>query len=169
LLIPLLIVPAFAQPLSDKTGLKTSFEILVDGKTFAVEAVSNFDIRDITYSDGRIGFDIQSMLENNLGELQIPRNVTKGNLYFYLDGQQITPKVLQNDKISFVTLEFVGNGTHTLEITSDLSTTILEDKSDDTKFDQITVSVAVVSIVIAAGVGSTVAFYVKRKSKLQQT
>jgi hypothetical protein len=96
--------------------------------------------------------------------MQIPQNITKGTLQFYLDGQEIDAKVLQNNRISFVTLEFAGNGTHTLEIIGDVSAADLPELPDKTtKFDQLMVIAAVVGIVVAVGAGSTIAFYVKRK------
>jgi hypothetical protein len=157
-------VPVFAQPLSDKTGFKVSFDVLIDGKEFAVETVSNFDVQNLIFEDGKLVLDIWSGLENNFGELQIPRNITKGTLQFYLDGQEIDAKVLQNDRISFVTLEFAGNGTHTLEIMGEASAANLPELSDNTtKFDQLMVVASVMGIVVAVGAGSTIAFYVKRK------
>ena len=164
LLIPLIIAPAFAQPLSDKTGFKTSFDVVVDGKAFVVEAVSNFDVLDLSFEDGKLVFAIWSGLENNFGEMQIPLNVTKGTPQFYLDGQKINAKVMKNEKISFVTFEFVGNGTHTLEVMGETPVDGTSAPLDDTvKPDQIVVIASVVGIVAAVGAGSTVAFYVKRK------
>jgi hypothetical protein len=157
-------VPVFAQPLSDKTGFRTSFDVVVDGKTFAVETVSNFDVRNLVFEDGKIVLDIWSSIENNFGEMQIPQNITKGTLQFYLDGQEIDAKVLKNERISFVTLEFTGNGTHTLEIMGESSAIDLSETVDKTtKFDQLMVVAAVVGIVVAVGAGSTIAFYIKRK------
>jgi hypothetical protein len=162
-------VPVFAQSLSDRTGLSTSFDVQVDGNTFVIQTVANFDIQDVTFEEGKLIFEIKSSLENNLGELQIPQSMTRGQIHFYLDSQEIPAKVLQNEKISFVTLEFEGNGTHTLEITSDYVSTVekpIQPPEEATeKFDQITTVVAVIGIVIVIGIGSTLAFYFKRKPK----
>lgn len=162
LLIPLILVPAFAQPISDKMGLKASFDVVVDDKTFVIESTSNFDIRSVDFEDGRLVFNIKSSLQNNLGELQIPKNVTKGDLKFYLDEQEIQAKVLQNDRISFVTLEFAGNGTHVLVIGGDAA----EESKEVTpqKFDQFTIIVAVSAIIVAVAIGGSVAF-IKMRSK----
>lgn len=160
--------PVFAQSLSDRTGLSTSFDVQVDGNTFAIQTVANFDIQDVKFEGGKLIFEIKSSLANNLGELQIPQNVTRGQIKFYLDGNEMSPKILQNEKIAFVTLEFGGNGTHTLEITSDISVTnVSAEPTNDIKFDQIAAVIAVVGIVVIVGVGSSIAFYVKRKSKSQ--
>ena len=161
--ILLVLAPAFAEPISDRTGLKTSFDVSLDGKTYTIETVANFDIKQVDFEDGKLVFDIASSLKNNLAELQIPQNVTKGTIHFLLDGQEVSPKILKNDKISFVTLEFLGNGTHTLEITSDLGSQPVMPSPEKEGFDPITTSAAVIGIVIAIGVGSTVAFYAKRK------
>jgi hypothetical protein len=143
----------------------------VDGKTFVVQSVANFDIRDLKFEDGKLVLKIISSLENNLGELQLPQNVTKGQAHFYLDGVEISPKVLQNEKISFVTLEFQGNGTHTLEITSDYVAIQTEESKEDTlqddqpglDYDDVTKIIAVIGVVIVVGVGSTLAYYYKTK------
>lgn len=116
LLIPLLVIPAYAEPLSDKTGFKAGYDVVVDGRTYTIETISNFDIRKVSIEGGNLVFDISSSLQNNFGELQIPQNVTSNNAKFFVDDTEIFPKVLQNDRIQFVTLEFAGNGTHTLTI-----------------------------------------------------
>jgi hypothetical protein len=167
LLIALIVAPAFGEPLSDRTGLKSSFDIDVDGKTFVVETVANFDIRNVSFEDNKLVFNIVSSLKDNLGEIQIPQNVTKGDLHFYLDNQTILPKILQNQKISFVTLEFTGNGTHKLEMTSDFVSASQQPAvivPETTNMDNAVATVAaVIGIVVAIGVGSTIAFYMKRK------
>lgn len=161
----------FAQPLSDRTGLSTSFDVVVDGKTFTIQSVANFDIRDMKFEEGKLIAEINSSLENNIGELQIPQNVTKGQLSFYLDGAEFSPKVLQNEKISFVTLEFKGNGTHTLEMTSEYVPAHTGEAPQEPgqadqpglDYDDVTKIIAVVGIVAAVGVGSTLAYYYRSK------
>lgn len=160
-----MVLPVFAEPISDRTGLKNSFSVLVGSDSYVVDSVANFDIRSVSFKDNKLVFSINSSLENNLGEIQIPNGITQGDLKFSLDGKEITPKVLKNEKISFATLEFVGNGTHRLEITSDY---VLQDKitKEITKSetnDQIIVILAVIGIVVAGGTASTLAVYFKRK------
>jgi hypothetical protein len=145
-------------------GLKTSFDVVVEGKSFVIEAVSNFDIRSVDFEDGSLVFDIKSSLQNNFGELQIPKNITKGTLKFYLDEQEIQTKVLQNDRISFVTLEFAGNGTHTLVINSDFVTEEPKETLPPENFDQLTVIIAVSAIIVAVAIGGSVAF-IKMRAK----
>jgi hypothetical protein len=170
LFIPLIIAPAFAEPLSDKTGFKVSFDVDSGNSRFTVESISNFDIRDFKFEDGKFIFDINSGLQNNFAEFQIPQNLTKGELRFYVDGNQTTAKVLQNPQISFVTLEFAGNGTHVLEIASDFkpSGEEMPAETEDSSMtlenpDSMTIILAVVGIMAAIGVGSTIAVLAKRK------
>lgn len=159
-LITLLVVviPAFAEPLSDRTGLVNKYEVQVSGKTYLIEVVANFDVSDLRYDNGKIILKIKSSLENNLGELQIPKNVTSGELNFVLDGKKIDAKVLQNEKISFVTIKFEGNGTHTLEITGPSA----ETQTNQPKVEKYTIF-ALVALVVGIGAASTFFFYLKRK------
>jgi hypothetical protein len=95
--------------------------------------------------------------------------MTQGDLQFFLDGTQITPKILKNEKISFVTMEFTGNGTHTLQVKSDfaeqpqieiIKTT---DYVADENPDDAMIILAAVGIVVAGGAATTAAVYFKRK------
>jgi len=70
-------------------------------------------------------------LDNNLGEMQIPLNLINGNFTFFLDEKEIFPKVNQNDRISFITFEFEGEGNHVLEI---IGTTYLPEFSEIAPF-----------------------------------
>ena len=121
LLVPILLLiftPAFGQPLSDKTGLVNRLEIKSTGHTFEVETVANFDVANHNFvkDEKRLTIFINSSLENNLGEIIIPKTLLSGNLTFNLDGLEYVPKYRSNDKISFVTLNFTGSGEHKLDI-----------------------------------------------------
>jgi uncharacterized membrane protein YvbJ len=159
-------IPVFAEPLSDRTGLTTDFSIQSGSETFVVESTANFDVKSVSLEGDKLVFAINSNLANNLGEIQIPNGLAQGELRFFLDGQQIIPKVLHNDKISFVTLEFTGNGTHTLEIQSDhiqkTETVETTDDATEENSDVLIIS-AVIGIVVAGGAGTTAAVYFKRK------
>ncbi|NDF26228.1 MAG: hypothetical protein EB153_01445 [Nitrosopumilaceae archaeon] len=170
LLLSVMILPAFAEPLSDRTGLKTNFPITVDSGTYTVEITANFDVRDVAFKENNLVFEINSSLNNNLGEIQIPNEITSGNLTFSLDGQAISPKILHNERISFVTLQFPGNGTHTLDITSDYvpkQSTITENTTTQTSTvdhsNDTLIIIAVVGIIIAGAAATSVAVYFKRK------
>jgi len=110
--------PVYGQLLSDATGLVKRLDIQTEGHTFEVETVSNFDIQDYDFDDDakRLTFHIVSGLENNLSEIIIPLNLLGENLTFYLNDQEIFPKVNSNEKISFITLNFTGSGNNKLEI-----------------------------------------------------
>ena len=77
LLIPLLLLivsPAFGQ-LSDRTGLTTHFDVETAGHSYEIESTSNYDISDYEFNkdEKRLTIFISSGLENNLGELIIPK------------------------------------------------------------------------------------------------
>ncbi|MEX1995765.1 MAG: hypothetical protein WD884_00100 [Nitrosopumilaceae archaeon] len=109
--------PAYGA-ISEKTGLKQDFTIETSGYDFEVETVSNFNIQDVQFNrdDKKLTFNINSELESNFAEIQIPINLINGNLTVFVNGHEIFPEIRKNDKISFIVLEFDGNGTNTLEI-----------------------------------------------------
>jgi len=109
--------PAFA-PISDKTGLKQDFTIETGGYDFTVDIVSSFNVHEIEFSsdDKRLTFYFDSLIKNNLAEIQIPTKLISGNFTFFLNDQEIFPSVKTNEKISFISLEFEGDGSHKLDI-----------------------------------------------------
>lgn len=164
LLLPLILVlPAYAEPLSDRTGMKTIFEITVDGKRYPVEIVGNFDVRSVELQENNLTLDVYSSLSNNLGEMQIPHNVTRTPMQFFIDGQELFPKVLKNEQIHFVTLEFAGNGTHVLVVSGAPKSVVAapEVVSDD-QTSYLVVAIAAVMVVAA---GSVLA-YKKKKQRI---
>lgn len=102
----------------DRAGLLNRFDIETGGYNFEVETVSNFDVTDYEFSseDKRLTFFISSNVQNNLVEIQIPKNLIDGNFTFYLNDQEIFPKIQASEKISFITAEFPGDGFHKLDI-----------------------------------------------------
>ena len=155
-------VPAFAVPLSDRTGLKTKFDVDVGNSTYVVETVANFNIDDVTFYNDTLVFQISSGLQDNLLELQIPQNITAGAIHMFLDRQEVAPKVLSDSKISFVTLEFQGNGTHVLEMKSDYTTKPPEPQAvSGESTSPITIFLVAAVVAIAAGIGI---MYKKKKS-----
>jgi len=133
-LVLLLVVvpPAFGQ-ISERTGFKQDFTIETGGYDFTVEMTSNFNVKDIEFSsdDKRLTLFINSGIENNLAEIQIPINLINGNFTFILNDLEIFPIVKMNEKISFITLEFDGTGTHKLDI---IGTTYLPEFSEIASF-----------------------------------
>ncbi len=114
----MIIAPAFAQLLSDKTGLVNRFDIETGGSTFEVKIVSNFDVIDYEFDkdEKRLRIFISSGLENNLGEMIIPLILLDGNFTFYLNDMQHDMDVKSNDLISFITLNFIGTGNNKIDI-----------------------------------------------------
>ena len=127
-LLLVIIPPVFGQ-ISDRTGLKQDFTIETGGYDFPVEITSNFNVEDIEFSsdDKRLTLFINSGIENNLAEIQIPINLINGNFTFILNDQEIFPNVRTNEKISFITFEFEGTGKHKLDI---IGTTYLPEFSE---------------------------------------
>ena len=113
----------------ESPGLKEVITIETSGYEFDVEIVGTFQVFDSDFSkdDKKMTLYLSTGLDNNLGEMQIPLNLINGNFTFFLDEKEIFPKVYQNDRISFITLEFEGKGDHVLEI---IGTTYLPEFSE---------------------------------------
>ena len=131
LVILLVIIPSAFGQISDRTGLNQDFTIETGGYTFTVDVTSNFNVEDVKFSsdDNRLTFFINSGLENNLAEIQIPKNLINGNFTFMLNDQEIFPIVKTSEKISFITVEFEGAGKNKLDI---IGTTHLPEFSEIT-------------------------------------
>ena len=138
LILLVIIPPAFAQ-ISEKTGLQQDFTIETGGYDFSVSTISSFNIGSVEFSsdEKRLTLFFETGIENNLSEIQIPTNLINGNFTFFLNNQEIFPSVRMNEKISFITLEFEGKGTHKLDI---IGTTYLPE------FAQITPLILVISL-----------------------
>lgn len=134
LLIPALLIviftPAFGA-LSDATGLVNRFNIVTGGHQFEITTTANFDVQKVDFDKDQkhLTFHIVSSLENNLGEIIIPRGLLSGNFTFLLNDQDFDPKIKTNDKISFITLNFTGSGTNQLDV---FATKYLEDLDEIT-------------------------------------
>ena len=113
------ITPAYAQSLSDATGLINRIDIQTSGYDFEVVLTANFDLVDYGFDKNskQITLYLDSGLENNLGELVIPSSLLNGDLTFYLNEQEFFPKIQSSERIHFITLEFTGSGSNTLSIT----------------------------------------------------
>ena len=122
----LFIAPAYGL---ESPGLKQSFTIETGGYEFEVESTSNFEMTDHEFNkdEKRLTFFINSGIENNLSEIIIPTNLINGNFTFYLNEEEIFPKVKTSDTISFITVEFLGTGIHKLDI---IGTTYLPEFSE---------------------------------------
>ena len=127
-LLPVTVIsPVYGQ--LEYPGLTKYLTIETDGYEFEVGTTSNFDITNHEFDkdEKRLTFFINSGIENNISEIQIPKNLINGNFTFYLNDEEIFPKVLTNEKISFITIDFVGSGIHKLDI---VGTTYLPEFSE---------------------------------------
>jgi hypothetical protein len=135
-LLLLVFTPAFAGTLSDATGLTNRFDIETDGYVFEIITTSNFDVQEIEFDkeQKQLSLHLVSSLENNLGEIIIPRNLLSGNFTFYLNDQEFNPKIKSSERIAFITLNFTGSGKNTVDV---IATNYLEDvdKLNGTKND----------------------------------
>jgi len=175
LFIPLLLLlianPAFGA-LSDATGLINRLDIETSGHVFEVETVANFDVQDFNFDKDkkRLTLYIDSGLENNLGEVLIPQNLLGGNFTFYLNDQEFFPKIRSNEKISFITLNFTGSGSNTIEI---FGTTYLNDLTEAESsipdlrpiVDYDLIYALILVLIIIGSIIGVIVFVVRRKRK----
>lgn len=143
-------LPTAFGDLSDKTGLKKDFTIKTDGYQFNVVTTASFDIEGVKFNkdEKKLTLKTSSEIENNLAEIQIPLNLIDGDLTVFVNGTQTFPKILKNDKISFLTMEFNGKGATNIEI---IGTTYLPEFSE------------IVPIILAASFVSMIVSYKIRK------
>ena len=122
------IEPVFAQ-VFDTPGLRQEFFVVTGGYEFKVETTSNYNIEEVELSveEKKLTFYINSGLQNNLGEIVIPINLINGNFTFFLNEQEFFPSVKYGEEISFITVEFEGDGRHKLEV---IGTTYLPEFSE---------------------------------------
>ncbi|MEE8383720.1 MAG: CFI-box-CTERM domain-containing protein [Nitrosopumilus sp.] len=136
LLIPILLVlivtPAFGEPLSDATGLINRLDVDAGGYTLEVKVVANFDVIDHEFDkdEKRFTIFIVSSLENNLGEIIIPKILLDGNFTFYLNDIPYNQKIKSNDRISFITLNFTGVGNNKIDIIATKTITGMDEKTE---------------------------------------
>ena len=86
LILFFVITPAHALLSSDGTGLINRFEIQTSGHTFEIKLTSNFDLNDFVFdkNEKELTLYLESNLDNNLGEIIIPKNLLTGDFTFYL-------------------------------------------------------------------------------------
>ena len=81
------ISPTHAQlPLSDATGFINRLNIQTSGQVFEIKLVSYFDLTDYRFEKDQkqLILYLESWLENNLGDIIVPKNLLTGNFTFYL-------------------------------------------------------------------------------------
>ena len=107
-----------AIPLSDKTGLKFTFPVKTDDRTFTIEATGNLQISNLIFDkqEKTILLEVNSSIENNLLEIIIPRSLIGGDFRFYLDNNELFPDYKQGKNSLFATIEFRGIGYHEIKL-----------------------------------------------------
>jgi len=107
-----------AVPLSDMTGLKHTFPVKTDGRSFTIEATGNFQISNFNFdkNEKSITLNTSSSVENNILEIVIPKSLISGDFRYYLDDKEIFPKHNQGKNSLFLTIEFVGVGDHKIKL-----------------------------------------------------
>ncbi len=167
------ITPVYGGLLSDATGLVNRLDVQTGGHTFEVKTTSNFDIPNFEFDkdEKKLTIYISSGLENNLGEVILPRNLLGGNLTFYLNDQEYVPQVRTNEKISFVTLNFTGVGDNTLDILgteylsglTEITTDIPPTETISTDDYGLTYTTIIIALLIIGGIISVIILVVKRR------
>ena len=132
MLLLLVFTPAFGQLLSDKTGLVNRFDVETIGHSYEIKTVANFDVIDHEFNkdEKRLTIFITSGIENNLGEIIIPKILLGGNFTFYLNDQEYQPKIKSNERIAFITLNFTGSGNNKVDV---IATNYLENPDEVAK------------------------------------
>ena len=170
-----IVTPVYGSSLSDTTGLVNRLDVQTGGHAFEVKTTSNFDISTFEFDkdDKKLTLYISSGLENNLGEVILPRNLLGGNLTFYLNGQEYVPHVQTNENISFVTLNFTGIGDNTLDI---IGTAYLSGLTEISEFDSPSPNISpsrfanldeesiyIIMVLLIIGVVGVIIFKIKRR------
>jgi len=112
------IPPTHGQLLSDATGLINRMNIQTSGYDFEVVLTANFDLLDYSFdkNEKQLTLYLDNGLENNVGEIIIPTTLLSGDFRFYLNDQEFFPKVQSDERINFITLNFIGLGNNIIKI-----------------------------------------------------
>ena len=112
------IPPTHGQLLSDATGLINRMNIQTSSYDFEVVLTANFDLLDYSFdkNEKQLTLYLDNGLENNIGEIIIPTTLLSGDFRFYLNDQEFFPKVQSDERINFITLNFIGLGNNIIKI-----------------------------------------------------
>ena len=124
-------------------------EVVVDGKRFAVETVSNSTISGFNYSVDEINFNV-SVVPGSLGfcNVSIPKALVKPGytIKVYVDGNPVNYSLSENSTHYFVYFTY-KQGTHTVSIRFEQGEEIAPQQQDYTW--PITVAVVSVAVIVA--------------------
>ena len=112
------IPPTHGQLLSDATGLINRMNIQTSGYDFEVVLTANFDLLNYSFdkNEKQLTLYVDNGLENNIGEIIIPTTLLSGEFRFYLNDQEFFPKVQSDERINFITMNFIGLGNNVIKI-----------------------------------------------------
>ena len=112
------IPPTHGQLLSDATGLINRMNIQTSSYDFEVVLTANFDLLDYSFdkNEKQLTLYLDNGLENNIGEIIIPTTLLSGDFRFYLNDQEFFPKVQSDERINFITMNFIGLGNNEVKI-----------------------------------------------------
>ena len=112
------ITPVHGQLLSDATGLIHRIDIQTSGYDFEIVLTANFDLLNYSFdkNEKQLTLYLDNGLENNVGEIIIPTTLLSGDFRFYLNDQEFFPKVQSDERINFITLNFIGLGNNIIKI-----------------------------------------------------
>ena len=134
-----------AVPLSDMTGLKFTFPVKTDDRSFTIEATANFQISNLDFNKNEktIILDATSSIENNTMEIVIPTSLIGGDFKFYLDNIELFPNAKQGKNSLFVAIDFIGIGKHEIKFQG---TTYLDIFNVSEKIDYVISSTTITKI-----------------------
>jgi hypothetical protein len=119
ILLIIISVPAVnAIPLSDMTGLRSTFPIKTDDQSFTIETTANFDITNLDFNKNEksIILDVITSIESNILEIVIPTSLIGGDFRFYLDETELFPKLSQGKNSVLIKIEFTGIGKYEIKL-----------------------------------------------------
>ncbi len=100
-------------------GFVNRFMISDDGYNYEIIFTANFLVSSHAFSPNNkmLQFNIESGLDKeNVAEIIVPLDLIDSELAVLLDGKEIPAEVNKTDKSSIVSIEFDGEGKHTLDI-----------------------------------------------------
>ena len=102
-------------------GFLQKYVISTDGHSFEIILTSNFLISSYEFStdDKTLRFNIETGLaEENVAEIIIPRDLIDGEFTVLLNDKEISANVNETNRSSVISIEFSGQGKHTLDISA---------------------------------------------------
>ncbi len=119
LVLGFLLIPVSSYGAFDNPGLSNQLLVETEGYDFTVKTLSTFDIDtfEFEHDSKQLSLFFNTSSTENVVEITIPRNLTGGNLSFYLNEKQVVPKILHHGAdYAFALMEFSGKGEYRLDV-----------------------------------------------------